>query len=307
MIRHTSAAAPVAFTVAPGRRVLSISDRNAPPARTESVVSQEPAGVPLTSCDVPGFRLAERKYPAGLSVPPHCHTYAHLVFGIEGAYLESYGERTVTCAPRVLRYLPSGLSHSNIFENETRLLLISIRPETFDRVAGHSKGLDAPYEIRGVAGAWLAERLYAEFLRGDALSLVSLEGILLDILAVAARQSASPDGGSKAPRWLRLAHEYAETNFLRSVSLAEIATAAGVHRVHLAREFRRYYATTVGDFLRRRRVEHACHLLSSTEDPLADIAVSCGFSDQSHFGTTFRKHVGLTPSRFREMSQRPAE
>ena len=124
---------------------------------------------------------------------------------------------------------------------------------------------------------------------------------------IGARQSEETDGGSKAPRWLRVAREYAEANFLRTVSLAEIASAAGVHRVHLAREFRRYYATTVGEFLRRKRVEHACHLLCSTEDPLADIAVACGFSDQSHFGTTFRKQVGLTPSRFREMAQRSAE
>ncbi len=78
---------------------------------------------------------------------------------------------------------------------------------------------------------------------------------------------------------------------------------AGVHRVHLSREFRRHFSITVGEFLRRKRVEHACHLVSKTNEPLADVAMTCGFSDQSHFSATFRRQVGLTPGRFRQMAQ----
>ena len=94
-----------------------------------------------------------------------------------------------------------------------------------------------------------------------------------------------------------------ESNFLRPLSLAEIAAAAGVHRVHLSREFRRYFSTTVGEHLRRKRIEHACHLITASEMPLMEIAVTCGFSDQSHFSATFRRQMGLTPARYRQMSQ----
>jgi len=61
--------------------------------------------------------------------------------------------------------------------------------------------------------------------------------------------------------------------------------------------------TTVGEYLRRKRIEHACHLVSNTNMALAEIAMTCGFSDQSHFSATFRRQVGLTPARFRQMSQ----
>ena len=81
--------------------------------------------------------------------------------------------------------------------------------------------------------------------------------------------------------------------------LAEIAGAAGVHRVHLSREFRRYFSTTVGEFLRRKRIEHACQLVSTTEMPLAEIAMTCGFSDQSHLARHFRHMLGTTPREFR--------
>jgi len=105
------------------------------------------------------------------------------------------------------------------------------------------------------------------------------------------------------PRWLHIAREFLEANFLRQVTLAEIAGAAGVHRVHLSREFRRYFSTTVGEFLRRKRIQHACHLVSTTETSLAEIAMTCGFSDQSHFSATFRRQIGLTPAKYRQSAR----
>ena len=57
------------------------------------------------------------------------------------------------------------------------------------------------------------------------------------------------------------------------------------------------------EFLRRKRIEHACHLVSTSNIALAEIAMTCGFSDQSHFSATFRRQVGLTPARFRQMAQ----
>jgi AraC family transcriptional regulator len=43
-------------------------------------------------------------------------------------------------------------------------------------------------------------------------------------------------------------------------------------------------------------------LVSTTNIALAEIAMTCGFSDQSHFSATFRRQVGLTPARFRQMA-----
>jgi AraC family transcriptional regulator len=265
---------------------------------------QELAGTSIATRMVPGFQVFEKQYTGGSTLPRHCHDDAYLIYGLEGAYTESYDSSgSVVCAPGVLRYLPPRQEHANVFENGARCLVVAVGREMLHRVGRHTKALDRPGEIRGVTSAWLARRLYHEFRQDDPLSLVSVEGILLEILAAGARYSGAPDPSAPAPRWLRVAREYAESNFLRTLSLAEIAGAAGVHRVHLAREFRRHFSVTVGEFLRRRRVEHACHLVSTTNDPLADVAIACGFSDQSHFCATFRRQVGLTPGRFREMAQ----
>jgi AraC family transcriptional regulator len=203
----------------------------------------------------------------------------------------------------VLRYLPPGQNHANVFDAGSHCLIVEVEPEALSRVEEHTKALDRPGEIQGIASTWLAHRLYHEFRQGDGLALVSLEGILLEMLAEGARSTGNQGRVSVIPRWLRVARDYMEASFLRPVSLAEIAGAAGVHRVHLSREFRRYFSNTVGEFLRRKRIEHACHLVSTTNTPLAEIAMTCGFSDQSHFSATFRRQIGLTPARYRQMSQ----
>jgi AraC family transcriptional regulator len=253
---------------------------------------------------VPGFRVVENHYPAGLELSRHFHDQAYLSYVLEGPYSESYGHSpSVICAPRVLRYLPPGLPHANVFEAGSHCLIVEVDREALKRVGEHTAALEKPGDIQGIASTWLAQRLYHEFRQGDELALVSLEGILLEMLAEGARHAGASGPVAVIPRWLRVAREYLESNFLRPLSLAEIAGAAGVHRVHLSREFRRYFSTTVGEFLRRKRIEHACHLVSTTTTSLAEIAMTCGFSDQSHFSATFRRQVGLTPARFRQMAQ----
>jgi len=73
-----------------------------------------------------------------------------------------------------------------------------------------------------------------------------------------------------------------------------------VHVVHLARVFRRFHGCTVGEYLRRLRIERAIEELRSTNKPLADIAGNSGFSDQSHFCRAFKLTVGMTPGQYRK-------
>jgi AraC family transcriptional regulator len=262
------------------------------------------SGTAMAMRKLPGFRVIETKYGSGLELPRHYHENAFLSYVVEGPYSESYGgSASVMCQPGTLRYLPPGQKHSNVFRTGAVCLLVEIEPAALERVAAHTKTLERPGEIQSIVSSWLAQRLYHEFRNGDPIALLSLEGILLEILAEGARHAGGSGPVRMVPLWLRTAREYLESNFLRSLSLAEVSTVAGVHRVHLSREFRRHFAITVGEFLRRKRVEHACHLVSKTNEPLADVAMTCGFSDQSHFSATFRRQVGLTPGRFRQMAQ----
>ncbi|MHC5538136.1 helix-turn-helix domain-containing protein, partial [Singulisphaera rosea] len=122
--------------------------------------------------------------------------------------------------------------------------------------------------------------------------------LALEIFAEASRVTVPP-GDKTPPRWLRGARDLLHDRFAEMVSFDEIATAIGIHPVHLARTFRRYYGCTPGEYLRRLRVEFACQKLATTSTPLIEIALAAGFSDQSHFTRTFRLQMRMTPGEFR--------
>jgi AraC family transcriptional regulator len=259
----------------------------------------------VTAREVHGFQVAEINYPAGLELSRHSYQHAQLIYVLDGEYTETHDRGSeIRCQSRSLRYMPPNLAHANSCESGARCLVITIAPEMLARVADSNKALDRPASIETPVSMWLTQKLYREFQEADSSSALSLEGILLELLAETARHAGS--GPVRiVPEWLRVARAYVETNYLRPLSLADIARVAHVHRVHLARQFRSYFSTSVGEFLRRKRVEHACHLVSTTNCSLAEVAIDCGFSDQSHFSATFRKMMGQTPARFREMANSP--
>jgi len=82
--------------------------------------------------------------------------------------------------------------------------------------------------------------------------------------------------------------------------LREIARIVGMHPVQLCRDFKKHFRCTMGEYLRRCRVEKARLLLTKFDIPLSEIGLQCGFYDQSHFIRTFRKLVGVNPLQYRK-------
>jgi len=116
--------------------------------------------------------------------------------------------------------------------------------------------------------------------------------------------SAQAEESLNAPAWLRRARECLDDSIGGRVSIADVARAAGVHPVHLARVFRQHAGVSPAEYLRRRRVEQAKSLLQHTTRTISDIALSCGFGDQSHFSNAFRRLCGVTPARYRSAYSR---
>lgn len=90
------------------------------------------------------------------------------------------------------------------------------------------------------------------------------------------------------------AREYLESAVVRGVRLDQLEQVTGCDRWQLSRDFRALLGTSPYRYLQHRRVDLAKRLLREGAT-LADAAHGAGFADQSHFGRTFRKAVGLTP------------
>src|SRR5271163_2216525 len=126
--------------------------------------------------------------------------------------------------------------------------------------------------------------------------------IVARLLAWANRGAGSeqPKTG-KLSRWrLKRAIDYVEAHLDNPVSLADIASSAGLTRMHFAAQFRAATGLRPHEYLLRRRIERAQEMLAATCMPVVDIALSVGFQTQSHFTSVFKRYAGQPPRAWRE-------
>jgi AraC family transcriptional regulator len=261
------------------------------------------AGSTLRRRDIAGFSLTEALYAEGVSLPSHCHANSYLTLVLSGTYRENSAHNEFRWQQGALHFLPEGERHDNQFDTAVRMLRVKIEPVAILKLReDHARSLSEPREITGPLSAWLANRMIREFMAQDDIAMVAMEGVLLEMLAESVRSSDETHGAS-APAWLRRVRELLQDSYLQSPSLTALAGIAGVHPVHLSREFHKHFHMTIGEYVRTRRIEQASELLSHSELSLAEIASNCGFSDQSHFCALFKKHSGMTPAKYRNMTR----
>jgi AraC family transcriptional regulator len=109
-------------------------------------------------------------------------------------------------------------------------------------------------------------------------------------------------GGLPAAR-LRRVEEFLMAHLADDVGLDDLAAIANLSAKHFARAFRQSTGMAPHRWLIERRIDHAKALLMEAGLNLAEIALTCGFADQSHFTAAFRKSVGVTPAIFRRESR----
>ena len=248
--------------------------------------------------EVGDFALVESLYPANSRMQRHSHELAHISVVLRGTYTEYLGPRSRACAPSALLLHPPGEDHAVAFHGAgARIFSVHLGPGWLGRVREHSKVLDSPAAFLDGPPAWLAVRLYRESRALDDVAPLMVESLALEIVAETSRQARASEGG--APRWLEEVRELLHASVCEGVTFAGLAEAAGVHPVRLAREFRRHYRCTMGDYLRRLRVRAACRALSETDAPFSEVATAAGFYDQSHLSNTLKRFTGMTPAQYR--------
>lgn len=252
------------------------------------------------SREIAGFRLVETVYPSGLKMPAHSHDPAYFSFVLRGAYTEMCGRVTRACVPSLLIFHPPDQSHAVAFHNaDVGIFRIEIKPQRLEHLREHSRSLmDSSRDFRGGLAACLALRLYKEFQHEDEFSPLAIEGLALEVIAESSRNSARTSEHGR-PRWLERAREILHAQSTDAPTLSSLAEAVGVHPIYLARSFRKHYRCTVGEYLRRLRIENACREMTVSRKPLSEIATASGFYDQSHFSNAFKRYTGMTPAEFR--------
>jgi AraC-like DNA-binding protein len=92
---------------------------------------------------------------------------------------------------------------------------------------------------------------------------------------------------------------FIEENLHGNIETRDLSAVAQRSPAHFSRSFKRALGEPPHAYVIRRRLERACHLMVTTSEPLSEIALSVGFSDQSHLCRLFRRAFGQSPSIWR--------
>lgn len=151
----------------------------------------------------------------------------------------------------------------------------------------------------------LADALLAALPRDPATAGLYADAICATL---AARCAERPPAETKArrrpcgplPKWrLKRVMDYVDAHLDAPITLADMAAAARLTRMHFAAQFRAATGLRPHDYLLRQRIARAKVLLEE-DMPLVEVAVSVGFQTHAHFTTVFGRLVGETPSRWRQ-------
>src|SRR5262249_17362903 len=123
-----------------------------------------------------------------------------------------------------------------------------------------------------------------------------VDGHVADALAAL---TGSRPGGRGAPGWLARAKEMVD-DAPEGALVSELARAAGVHPVYLARQFRRHFGVGVSGYVRRRRLCRAASF-AGRRSSLTAAAHQAGFADLAHLCREFKREARLTPGEFARM------
>lgn len=113
--------------------------------------------------------------------------------------------------------------------------------------------------------------------------------------------------GEGSEAHVKRAKAYVESSSLREISLQQVAGHLHLHPGHLGELFRKVTGSTFGDYVTELRMKRAMELLAVSPAKISEISSLIGYEDVKYFSRLFKKHVGKTPSEYREEAQAGSE
>jgi AraC-like DNA-binding protein len=255
------------------------------------------------AADGPIERLRVRMHGAGYRMHRH-DTYAvgATVSGVQTFWFR--GERRTSLAGDVLVIHPDE-RHDGANGDERPLLydMLYVSPSALAATAAaRRRGWSPPFIDDGVRKSRSIRAIVGEAFREFPRALEDLEtaDLLVRLAQALEREGGGRDAARRAIDWKAVtqARDLLEDDGRRPVTAERLESATGLSRYSLARQYRLAFSMSPHQYLLGLRIRQARRLIASGAS-LAEVALDCGFADQSHLTRHFLRRIGLTPGQFR--------
>jgi AraC family transcriptional regulator len=242
-----------------------------------------------------GVIISETVYVEPVYEGWHAHENSHISFILAGGNREQRRGGELEALPGNALYYRSGEQHRNLdTRHPSKNINLEISAPFFSQYGLHAHSFDLLPERNGATTLTLL-KIYEECRRSHNSSIASIHSLLLSVFETKAKASCLP------PVWFNTVKQVLHDRWNETVSLTELSQAAGVHPVTISKLFPHYFHCSLGEYLRRLKLEKALLLLRQGNRSLTDIAHYCGFFDQSHFTRTFKQATGFLPKTFQKL------
>ncbi|GAB4227372.1 MAG: AraC family transcriptional regulator [Elainellaceae cyanobacterium] len=209
-----------------------------------------------------------------------------------------------------LHLVPACTDHQDEIDRECEFTLLAIEPEPLaqtmaemvdgDRLRLISQGQIHDPLIRqiGLALKAEAEKAEAQDLFYVEAALTLLHAHLVKHYSDASVDWQQPMQGLGRGR-LKKAIDYINTHLDQNLKLSEIAAVIGMSQYYFCRLFKQSVGLSPYQYLTKQRIKRAKQLLKTLDLSIADIALQCGFSNQSQLTKHFKQQTGTTPKAYR--------
>ena len=242
--------------------------------------------------------LTETYNHTAFEYPKHDHKTAYFLLTDNCSYKERLGRKTFIHSPKTILWRPKEISHADAIKDANgRFFSVYIRDKCLDEFSQYAK-VPREFSEKNSYLVFLALRLQKEFRNWTDCSPLIVEGLALELLGHSAKKIKPVE--KNRPKWMNKIIEKLNAEFTQKITNEKLAAEIGIHPVHLAAAFRKFHNLTIGEYVKKKRIEYAMQMLSENTVSLAEIAYKSGFSDQGHFTRVFKNITGITPGVFRD-------
>jgi AraC family transcriptional regulator len=221
-------------------------------------------------------------------------------------YHHHYGQT----ADSNLLLVPAGMTNSTVWTGEAEFSILTLCPNFVREVASESIDPDRVQPLPQVGaedrliyqiGLSLKADIEAGYPTGKIFgesAAIMLAARLLQQYSVRTPKLASDEDGLSSYT-LRRVLDYIRSHLSQDLSIIDLAQVAGMSPYYFLRLFKKSMHFTPRQYIIQMRIDRAKELLRSRKLSIADIALQCGFTNQSHFTNIFRQLTETTPKAYR--------
>jgi len=221
-----------------------------------------------------------------------------------GASVRTYSAGWATLDPLEADYAQERWSTREESHYQAVALPVQACSELLQREVPWAETGRRPFRFSDAKVSWWLDEMVAHCAAGEPHGGLYTESVglaLLSYLTTRTAQLASPErvpAGLSEPA-VRKIREHVDGHLASELSLSELSALSGYSAGHLNRVFKEAVGMPLHRFVIERRLEHARRMLAADHASLAEVALACGFANQAHFSTAFKRYVGCTPRVFR--------